>query len=321
MAKKELGPDALALVQAVRALPEAPLVVACSGGPDSLALAAAVAHTGRAARAVVVDHGLQAAATDAARRARAQLEPRGLPVDIVAVSVPTTGAGPEADARAARHEALDAHTPPGHLLVLAHTRDDQAEQVLLGLARGSGTRALAGMPAARDLPGGGRLVRPILHLGRATTEAACEQWGLKPWHDPHNDDPRFTRVRVRRGVLPALTDHLGPGVVDALARTAAQARQDADLLDALAAERLTALTGDASRAAPDALPVAALDAPPALATRVLRRWLIDRGAVEPGHAHVHEVLRLVTDWHGQHSVTVPGLRVGRRQDHLVAMPH
>ncbi len=317
MAKRALGEHALAVVQAVRAVPDAPVVVGCSGGPDSLALAAAVAHLGLEARALVIDHGLQPETADVAVRVREQMQPRGLPVEIRSVHVdPTTDSGPEASAREARYRAFDDATAasgdvPAGTLLLGHTLDDQAEQVLLGLARGSGTRSLAGIPPERSLPGGGRLLRPLLGLRRTDTERACTEWGLTPWHDPHNDDPAYTRVRVRHDVLPALEDHLGPGVAEALARTARQARDDADLLDELAERHL----GDI----PDELPVTVLDAPTPIATRVLRRWLIAHGAAEPGHDHVHAVMRLVTHWRGQHSVEVPGLRVGRRGGRLVVM--
>lgn len=331
MAKRALGPHALACVHAVRAaLSDAaasgaatssagecgPIVVGCSGGPDSLALAAAVAHLGVEARALVIDHGLQPETADVAIRVQEQLEPCGLPVEIRRVFVDATPRGPEADARDARYRVFDeviaaSGDVPAGTLLLAHTLDDQAEQVLLGLARGSGTRSLAGIPPERQLPGGGRILRPLLHLRRVDTLAACREWGLDPWHDPHNDDPAYTRVRVRHDVLPVLEDHLGPGVAEALARTARQARDDADLLDELAERHL----GDI----PDELPVTVLDAPAAIATRVLRRWLIARGAAEPGHDHVHAVMRLVTHWRGQHSVEVPGLKVGRSRGHLQVM--
>lgn len=317
MAKRVLGEHALAVVQAVRAVSDVPVVVGCSGGPDSLALAAAVAHLGLEARALVIDHGLQPETADVAVRVREQLEPRGLPVDIRRVHIDqATDSGPEASAREARHRAFDDATAasgdvPAGTLLLAHTLDDQAEQVLLGLSRGSGTRSLAGIPPERQMPGGGRILRPLLHLRRSDTLAACREWGLDPWHDPHNEDHTFARVRVRHRVLPVLAEQLGPGVAEALARTAQQARDDADLLDELAEQHL----GDI----PDELPVAALDAPAAIATRVLRRWLLHHGAAEPGHRHVHAVMRLVTHWRGQQSVDVPGLRVGRRHGALVVV--
>jgi tRNA(Ile)-lysidine synthase len=270
MARRALGPSTLALLQAVEAaLAETDrcLLVACSGGPDSLALAYAVVHVGRRrklpAAAVVVDHGLQPSSADQAAAAASTLQSLGY-ADVVvrAVDVVASGAGLEADARAARYRALEEVAAGRHATVLlGHTRDDQAETVLLGLARGSGTRSLAGM-AARSGPGG-RWLRPLLGLGRDVTEAACRESDLVPWRDPHNDDPSFARVRVRRTVLPTLEAELGPGIAGALARTAGLARDDADLLDALAAQ------ADPGTASLECVAIEGL--PPALRRRVTCR--------------------------------------------------
>lgn len=213
-----------------------PLVlVACSGGADSLALAAATGfeapRAGLRAGAVVVDHQLQAGSEEVARAAADACADLGLePVRVVRVEVSVDGAGPEAAARSARYAAL--HPVSDELgaaaVLLGHTRDDQAEQVLLGLVRGSGTRSLAGMPPRRDL-----LRRPFLQVTRAQTERACAAQALRPWSDPHNDDDRFTRVRARR-LLALLRAELDPTVDAALARTADLARVDADALDAYA---------------------------------------------------------------------------------------
>ncbi len=217
--------------------PGTTVLVACSGGTDSLALAAATAFEAPKlklrAGAVIVDHGLQADSTQTAEIAADQCRSLGLdPVQVWPVEVGSEG-GPEAAARSARYDALrDAADEFGaDVVLLAHTRDDQAETVLLGLARGSGARSLAGMAAVAGL-----LRRPFLELPRATTAAACVASGLRPWHDPHNDDPQYTRVRVRHEVLPVLEEALGPGVVEALARTAGLLRADADALDVLAAD-------------------------------------------------------------------------------------
>src|SRR5215207_805963 len=236
MARRELGPATLAVAQAVAAAltdADAHLVVACSGGPDSLALAfgahRAATREDRALTAVVVDHGLQPDSAAVAERAREQLARLGFAdVVISRVSVlPEAEGGPEAAARTARYAALHREAARRSATVwLGHSLDDQAENVLLGLARGSGSRSLAGMA-----PRAGRLVRPLLGLRRSVTEQACAELGLKPWSDPHNADPRFARVRVRRTVLPTLEAELGPGAAEALARTAALARDDADLFD------------------------------------------------------------------------------------------
>lgn len=223
---------------------DALVLVGCSGGADSLALAAATAfvapRAGLRAGAVVVDHGLQPGSADVAARAATVCRGLGLgPVEVVAVSVAGPG-GPEAAARAARHRALaDVAARHGAAAVLlGHTLDDQAETVLLRLARGSGARSLAGMPAVR-----GPLRRPLLGLRRVDTEAACAALGLAPWTDPTNGpaEPGVLaplRSRVRHEVLPVLEEVLGPGVVPALARSAAALAADDAALTAAAADLL-----------------------------------------------------------------------------------
>ncbi|GEA88105.1 tRNA lysidine(34) synthetase TilS [Cellulomonas cellasea] len=257
---------AAARTAVARALDDVPagslVLVACSGGADSLALAAATAFVAerssrgsrgsRALRAgaVVVDHGLQPGSADVAAAAAVTCRVLGLdPVEVVRVDAGGPG-GPEAAARDVRYAALAATAQRlgAAAVLLGHTLDDQAEGVLLGLARGSGARSLAGMAARRDL-----LRRPFLGLRRADTEAVCAAHGLTPWHDPTNtpapgDRAAPVRSRVRGEALPVLEDVLGPGVAVALARTAALLREDADALDALAAE----LLAEAALAAADA---------------------------------------------------------------------
>ena len=215
------------------------VLAACSGGADSLALAAALAHEAPRLSlrggGVTVDHGLQAGSAERAGRVAALLRELGLdPVHQVSVTVPAGpgSGGPEAAARTARYAALEqvAEQAGAAAVLLGHTRDDQAETVLLGLARGAGGRALAGMPARR-----GRLRRPLLGVPRAVLREACTAQGLEPWDDPHNADPAYARARVRHQAMPALEEALGPGVAAALARSAAQLSADCDALDALAA--------------------------------------------------------------------------------------
>lgn len=293
----------VAVRTAIRDLSAGDLVVAaCSGGADSLALTAALAfeapRAGLRAGAVVVDHGLQPGSREQAERAAAAAMELGAdPVEVVAADVEPDGAGPEGAARAARYAALEAAADRlgAMTVLLGHTRDDQAESVLLGLARGSGARSLAGMPARR-----GRYRRPLLDLPRETTVAACADLGLVPWDDPHNADPAFARVRVRSRVLPILEQELGPGVAESLARTARLLRDDADLLDALAAE---------AAAHPDALDVEVLlGLPRAIRGRVLRRAALAAGApaTDLTAAHVEAVGALLTDWHGQGPIPLPG---------------
>lgn len=287
------------------------VLVALSGGPDSRALAAAVAfeapRVGVQAGAVIVDHQLQDGSDAVAQRAAEQARALGLdPVRVVRVTVAVDGS-PEAAARAARYAALDAvAAETGAVAVLlGHTLDDQAETVLLGLARGSGSASLQGMA-----PMTGLYRRPLLGIRRSTTVQACADAGLVPWADPHNDDPAYTRVRVRKNVLPVLEAELGPGVAEALARTAEQLREDSAALDAFAEEVAEDLAEHVE--AGIALPVAALAAnPPALRQRLIRLVVASEFGVSLSRAHTLEIARLVTDWHGQAGVDVPGVRVVR----------
>jgi len=245
---------------------DAPVLVACSGGADSLALAAAaVAVRGRGAvRGAVVDHGLQEGSAERAAATADLLERMGIPAAVHRVEVTGPG-GVEAAARRARYAALRAARPhPDSPVLLGHTLDDQAETVLLGLGRGSGARSLAGM-RPWDPP----WCRPLLGVRRAVTRAACAAAGLPVWDDPHNADPRFTRVRLRHEVLPLLEEVLSGGVAEALARTARQLREDADALDAVAADLLAG-----ARDPEGGLLLGPLDGvPAALRRRVLRAWL------------------------------------------------
>lgn len=301
---------------AVRGGAAADVLVALSGGPDSLALAAATAfeapRAGLTAGAIVVDHGLQAGSAAVARQAAAQAESLGLaPVLVQRVTV-RRGAGPEADARNARYAALAAARDQAGaaVILLGHTRDDQAETVLLGLGRGSGPAALAGMASVN-----GFYRRPLLELSRAVTVAFCADSGLQAWEDPQNSDPRFARVRVRRDALPALERALGPGVAAALARSATQLQEDAAALDHLAAEWLDEIVEHAEAGL--SLPVAGLTAnPAALRQRVIRLAALGEFGISLSRGQTLAVAALVTAWHGQGPVDVPGVRVERRGNRL-----
>lgn len=288
----------------------APLVVACSGGPDSLALAAAARYVVRDApvHGLVVDHGLQEGSSEVAARAARQLTDLGCDRAQVLTARVDGGGGPEAAARRARYAALDRARPAGSSVLLGHTLDDQAETVLLGLGRGSGARSLAGMPA-HDPPWG----RPFLGLERETTVAACRALDLEPWQDPHNQDPRFTRVRLRTEVLPLLEDALQGGVAPALARSAAQLREDADALDRLAVEVRERAERRLDQEPAAGIDVAELEpSPAALRRRVLRDWLLSRGVPEVTDAHLRAADALVGDWRGQGGHRLPGSFVLRR---------
>ena len=308
------------------------VLVACSGGADSLALAAALAfegpRLGLLGGGVTVDHGLQPGSAQQARKVTTALAAMGLdPTMRIGVTVarrrgdgpagagPLPGdghsgyPGPEAAAREARYRALDqAAADTGAVaILLGHTADDQAETVLLGLARGSGARSLAGMPERS-----GRCLRPLLGVGRAQTRAACAALGLEPWDDPQNADPGYARARVRHRLLPALESELGPGMAEALARTARQLRADADFLDSVAkteAERIAA-------AGSGQLPVDALAAlPQAIRSRVLKNAAVAAGCPAGGLTarHVAGLDALVTAWRGQRWTDLPGGVRGQRR--------
>ena len=273
------------------------VMVACSGGADSLALLAATVFEVRRLRStrvvgVVVDHALQEGSAEHTQRVVAQMATLGVDETAsIRVTVDPGPAGREAGAREARYAALSQlgeHFGATHVL-LGHTLDDQAETVLLGLTRGSGGRSLQGMrPSYRE----GRVLfaRPMLRLTRAQTEAACRAEGIEWWSDPHNVDPAFARVRVRHSVLPVLERELGPGIAAALARTADQVREDLEVVEGLADEAFERYCVDGSVDLDD------LDdsVPLALATRVLRRAAIEAGAIasELTRDHVLAVLGL-----------------------------
>ncbi len=328
-----LDPSVAAVRRAVRPAllgPGEVVLVACSGGADSLALLAATVVEGRtAARHVVgvtVDHGLQHGSAERADRVVAQMAALGVHETVgVRVRVEASGQGPEAAAREARYAVLaqvaqgfgdQRGTPPAPVL-LGHTLDDQAETVLLGLARGSGARSLAGMRRRFD-----SFRRPLLEVTRAQTEAACRAQGIEWWHDPHNGDPRFLRSRVRSEVLPVLERELGPGVARALARTAQQCRWDADHLDDLAEQALADARLDPDRPELGLRASQVEPLSPALALRLVRRAALDAGALAGDLAleHVLAVAALTEGADGEHvgkQVQLPGHVTAYREHGLL----
>ena len=302
--------------RALEALPEdSTVIVALSGGPDSLALAAATAFEapkrGITGVAVTVDHGLQKGSADVAAAAARAAEGFGLVARVTRVDV-REGGGPEAAARDARYEALDAvaREVGAVAILVGHTLDDQAETVLLGLARGSGASSLQGMAPVTERGDGCRILRPLLEVRRETTRAACAAQDLEPWLDPHNADPRYTRVRVRETVLPTLERELGPGVAEALARTAAQLREDAEAFAEMINEIIEDVVEHAE--AGISLSVGALAAnPAALRHRLIRHVVVAEFGQSLTRSQTLDVARLVTDWRGQGPIDLPGCRAAR----------
>ncbi|MET8877637.1 tRNA lysidine(34) synthetase TilS [Nocardia sp. NPDC004604] len=299
------------------------VAVALSGGADSLALTAAAVVEAAAVDALVVDHQLQSGSDKVAAEAAAKALSLGCrSAHVLPVEVGSAG-GLEAAARQARYAALDA-ARGGLPVLLGHTLDDQAETVLLGLARGSGGRSIQGMAAFAE-PWG----RPLLGVRRAVTRQLCADLGLTPHEDPHNSAPEFTRVRLRHEVLPLLEEVLGGGVAGALARTAEQLRDDGAVLDALADELLHVASAAPVRAggpsggdgphndgADSDCPTLSIEtlatAPAALRRRAIRAWLRAGGAKALTNKHLQAVDELITAWRGQGGVAVGGGAPGSR---------
>ncbi|GAA3274928.1 tRNA lysidine(34) synthetase TilS [Dactylosporangium vinaceum] len=280
------------------------VLVACSGGADSLALAAATLFVARRmglrCGLVTVDHGLQEGSGERAAELGDWAVERGFaPVQVRSVRVGAAG-GPEAAAREARYAALEAAAVEHRaaMVLLGHTRDDQAETVLLALARGSGPRGLAGMPQRR-VRNGVVFVRPLLDVGRAETRAACAAEGLVAWEDPHNVDASYARARVRPIVAA-----LGAGVVANLARTARLVGADADYLDGLAADALEKALSDGGGLS--VVELGRMAGP--IRTRVLHAWALRLGVPGTDLAlrHVDALDALIVRWHGQGAVALPG---------------
>ena len=285
------SPHFLACRRALRPF-HGPAIIGLSGGPDSLALAAAAAAEHKDVRCVVVDHGLQDGSAEVAERAVQTVQAFGLEAEVVRVEV---GEGNlEASARSARYEALLAY---GHDVWVAHTADDQAETLLLG--------ALRGNPSGMA-PRNGRVVRPFLGIRRADTVGACEELGLDPWHDPMNADPAFRRVAMRSQVLPLLSELLGGDAVPALAATADRIAADQALIASLAD---LAPTTSCAELAEDAGPIR---------RRRLAAWLLEQGVPVQGD-QLDAVEALVVDWHGQGPVAVAGGRAVVREGGQLAI--
>lgn len=279
------------------------ILIAVSGGADSLALAAGLALESRELSLnlipIIIDHGLQEGSDQVALAAAEQLRKIGFhQIKIEKVEVEIRD-GLEASARRARYEAFDRvliEFGAGSIF-LGHTLDDQAETVLLGLARGSGTRSLSGMAVASP---DRKYLRPLLNVTRIQTVAACSENEIIFWSDPHNENVDFTRVRIRKNILPLLESELGPGIAEALVRGARIFREDADALDQIAAEY--------RQSHPDLIVEELAALPVAVRARVLRAAIYAAGAPAGSLTadHLAPVEALVTSWRGQGESSLPG---------------
>lgn len=297
----------------------AKVIVACSGGADSLALSYAISmeapKLGIGIIGITIDHQLQPDSAKQALRVLDRFTAMGISIsEVIRVDVELTD-GMEASARRARYLALDGAGEEygAAKIFLGHTLNDQAETVLLGLARGSGVRSLSGMAFDNGL-----YLRPLLGITRAQTEAACREAGLSVWEDPHNEDLSILRVRVRREVIPILESTLGPGLIQALGRSAALARDDADALDGWAAAEFATMQAQS-------LDIARLaELPRAVRSRILRMAIYRMGAPSGSLTaeHIAAVEALISNWHGQGEVSLPGgVKGARLSGRLSLLPH
>jgi tRNA(Ile)-lysidine synthase len=294
------------------------ILVAVSGGADSLALAHALSVESKeyviSVIGVTIDHQLQEQSSAQAEKVKLQLKEFGMDCIIKKVTVNVKD-GLEASARTARYEALQevAKEKNAVAVFLGHTRDDQAETVLLGLARGSGTRSLSGMAHHNGL-----YVRPLLEITRIQNERYCEELKLHFWNDPHNQNPEFARVRVRNEALPALEKSIGPGIAEALARSAHLLRDDADALDHWAKrEEIHLDLADLDCSHLEELPRA-------IRTRIIRAAIYAAGAPAGMVTleHVSAVEALVSAWSGQGALNLPGgVKVERISGRLSLLQH
>ena len=286
-----------------RSEPNSKICIGVSGGADSLALAAASKLEAENFEidliAVVVDHKLQENSEQIAQFAKQQLISLGYKdVFIGQANVKITD-GLEASARRARYKVFQQaiETYGATSFLLGHTKNDQAEGVLLGLARGSGTKSLSGMQEVSGI-----FIRPLLTIDRLTTEAACREVGIDFWVDPHNSDQEFARVRVRENILPLLENEIGPGITDALARSAKLLREDAIALDQWAEEIF-------GKIEPSSIEISLLtNLPIAIRSRILRLAIYAMGAPAGSisAAHLEPIEALVSDWRGQGHTALPG---------------
>ncbi|MFM6968111.1 MAG: tRNA lysidine(34) synthetase TilS [Microbacteriaceae bacterium] len=295
------------------------VLVAVSGGADSMALAMAAKFVATArgvtVAAAIIDHGLQEQSADVAGTTADTLRHHGFDTVFIRLVDVGTDGGPEAAAREARYLGLmSVATEVGATMILTgHTRNDQAESVLLGLTRGSGPRSVRGMPSFDGLIG-----RPLLDVTRETTVAACAAEEIEPWEDPHNDDSSFTRVRIRNIVIPTLESELGPGIVDALARTAELLRDDDDALDLLASGMARTVLTTEGEVALDVAGTASK--PRALRTRLIRLAAAEAFLSTLSHTQTTAVDALLVNWHGQKPIDVTGGSVVRQDGRLIFRP-
>ena len=291
------------------------VLVGCSGGADSLALAWTTLVVGKRQElkigAIIVDHQLVPESNSVALNAKKQCEDLGIEeVIIKKVNVEHNHEGLEAAARIARYEAFEnvLHETNAQAILLAHTQDDQAETVLMRLTRGSGAKSLSGMAQVS-----GKYLRPFLHLRKKLVHDSLDLIGLKAWQDPANTDHQFLRVKVRHELMPKIVEVLGESAISSLDKTSQLLRLDNQALEDLAQQFLESQKDVKT----NGLEISELEKlPEAIRTRVLRFFAIASG-VHPGpfsFEHIEAIDALVKNWHGQGNVDLPGFIQATRVD-------
>jgi len=291
------------------------VLVGCSGGADSLALAWTTLVVGKRLElktgAVIVDHQLIPESNSVALNAKKQCEELGIQeVIIKKVNVEQNHEGLEAAARIARYEAFEnvLHETNAQAILLAHTQDDQAETVLMRLTRGSGAKSLSGMAQVS-----GKYLRPFLHLRKKIVHDSLDLIGLKAWQDPANTDHQFLRVKVRHELMPKIVEVLGESAISSLDKTSQLLRLDNQALEELAQQFFDSQKDVKT----NGLEISELEKlPEAIRTRVLRIFAIASG-VHPGpfsFEHIEAIDALVKNWHGQGNVDLPGFIQATRVD-------
>lgn len=306
-----------AIKNALKGLPaSSPVGFGCSGGADSLALLFALSTLYRKEKAnlvhvIIVDHQLQEITAEISQKTADLAESLGFNAHILPVEIISTREGMESDARKARYEAFETAIEEYNLeaFLIGHTKTDQAEQVFLGMLRGSGTRSLSGIPQKR-----GVFMRPFLNeLSREDTQKVCEENNYEYWCDPHNDSTEYRRV-IARKMIKEVQKETGQSIVDPLVRTAQISAEDADALDFYTDIALNNIEQNEWA-------ITELEKTPiAIRKRVYRKKMLQLGALSDkiGFGIVNRIEELVSQWSGQKEIHLSqGVRVKRENEHLV----
>ena len=290
------------------------ILVACSGGADSLALAwtsqVVTKRIGLNLIAVIIDHQLIKESSQVAQDAKKKCEDFGVEkVVIKQIEVKDDNEGLEAAARKARYEAFEelVNEFNAKAVLLAHTQDDQAETMLMRLTRGSGAKSLSAMKEVS-----GKYLRPFLHIRKQVLVVALEKENISYWQDPANTNYKFLRAKVRHELMPKLIEVLGDSAIDSLDRTSELLKEDNEALESIALESYEKLNKELKVQELEKLPTA-------IRKRVIKIAALNSG-VTPGpfsFEHIEAIDALVTNWRGQGNVDLPGFIQASRVDQTI----